>query len=89
VNPADKSYFPLMWCECGEHIVRENLMFDDTVCIDCAEGGVLRKRPELIESSKEASKGAGLPAPIDAGLPLERERGTNRKTLAGQLILNI
>ncbi len=86
---ALRNYHPLFYCECGGHIVREDLMLDHDICIDCAEGGGLR-RPEITGGTREnASKGTGLPAPIDAGLPLEREQGKSRKALAGQLQLEI
>lgn len=37
-----RGYYPLMYCEVGQHAVRENLMHDETCCIDCAEGGPIK-----------------------------------------------
>lgn len=83
-----KNYFPLCYCECGEHIVREDMMFDHDICIDHAEGGGLC-RPKLTRKKEETPEGVGRPAPDGAGLPLEREQGKCQKTLAGQLLLGL
>ncbi|MEN6311259.1 MAG: hypothetical protein ABFD80_06935 [Acidobacteriota bacterium] len=84
---ALRNYHPLFYCERGEHIVREDLMLDHDICIDCAEGGGLR-RPDLTKASKEKeSEGVGLLPPDDS------RQGEKEKTLRlgheGQLTLPV
>ena len=64
------TFYPLCWCEVGRHAVRENLMHDHDVCVDCVvekkEGGEANSKP-LGRNMKSALKRADRSALIGAG----------------------
>lgn len=84
---ALKSYAPLAYCLVGEHIVRENLMHDHDICVDCNPGGGGQSRGNKGQGTKSALEGVGRPAPADAGT--ESKEKTLRRRHEGQLSLEL
>ncbi len=88
---ALRSYAPLAFCEVGGHIVRANLMIDDSICFDCVPdkkkgGGPSRENKKRPEGSECAPRGEGRPSPISAGRGKEK---TLRRRHEGQLSLQL